>query len=190
MNVNTSLTLNGSKSLSQIEREMVKMFEEVGTAFKTKRNKSVIAIQAAMRDANQVIYEEALLRAPVIRPEIFAKESKRYHSVHLGSREHMIERSAVGKKWIKQGIIARRVVTFRDPASEYAAAVEYGRSEFLQVASNRNGLWLRTVGAMEAQPFLRPAQKAKAQEAVNVFTTSLSNRWLKVLSTLNRRKRK
>ncbi|MDP5253372.1 MULTISPECIES: hypothetical protein [unclassified Vibrio] len=190
-----SLSFNGQDSLSAIESEMVSLFGEVGAAYKKKTNHSIKVIKDALKEANQVIYKECLVKAPVIRPAILARESKATRDIHIGDPRYMVERSSHGKKWLKDGIVARRIVTFKSPVSSYAAALEYGRGEFLQVVrkapygitKGETDFWLRKVGAMEAQPFLLPSQRNKADKAMVVFASSLSSRWLKVLKKLERK---
>lgn len=192
--VSFELEFNGRVDLSGIENEMVELFGEVGASYKKKKNHSFTVIQGALRDAHQVIYRECLIKAPTIRADILASESKERRDIHLGDPKYMVERSAHGKKWLRSGIVARRIITFKPPVSEYAAAVEFGRDSFLQVVNKapygitqgQTGYWLREVGAMAAQPFLLPSQRSKANQAINVFASSLSNRWLKVLRRLER----
>ena len=193
--VTTELEFNGETDWRAIEAQMVRLFDEVGVNYRQRRNRSLTVISAALKVAHQVIYKEAQVRAPVIKPHIQAGKQEDRKDIHLGSPKYMIERSAHGKKWLQQGIVARRFVTFKDPVSTYAAAVEYGRDKpFLQVVkkapfgiqSGDTDYWLRTVAPMEAQPFLGKAQRAKAQQAVNVFGTELSRRWLVVLRRLDR----
>ncbi|HGE6013831.1 TPA: hypothetical protein ACGGR7_002095 [Vibrio cholerae] len=196
--VSFELEFNGRVDLAGIENEMVKLFGEVGASYKKKKNHSVTVIQGALRDAHQVIYRECLIKAPTIRADILANESKERRDIHLGDPKYMVERSAHGKKWLQSGIIARRVITFKHPVSEYAAAVEFGRDSFLQVVKKapygitkgQTDYWLREVGAMAAQPFLLPSQRNKANQVINVFASSLSNRWLKVLRRLERKRNK
>lgn len=196
--VTFDLSFNGETNLSAIEDEMVKLFGEVGAAYKKNKNHSLTVIQGALKDAHQVIYRECLVRAPTIRADVLANESVEMRDVHLGDPKYMVERSAHGKKWLKDGIVARRIVTFKYPVSRYAAAVEYGRQEFMQVVKKapygitkgETDFWLRKVGAMEAQPFLIPSQRDKADQALNIFASSLSNRWLKVLRRLERKNKR
>ncbi|MGZ7642477.1 hypothetical protein [Vibrio parahaemolyticus] len=194
--VSVDLTFNGESDWKAIEQEMVRVFDEVGAAYKQKRNRSITAINNALKKANQVIYKEARIRAPIIKPHIQATKQESRKNIHL--RDHMIERSASGRKWRAKGIVARRVVTFKAPASEYAAAVEYGRDAFIQVVrkapfgikGGQTDYWLRKVGAMEAQPFLRVSQEAKAQEALSVFSRELQKNWLTILKRVNKKRGK
>ncbi|KAB0285468.1 hypothetical protein F2P58_23435 [Vibrio fortis] len=196
--VEVKLDFNGKSSWSGIEKEMVRLFDEVGLNYNKRTNHSISVIKGALKAANQVIYKEAQVRAPVIKPHIQATKQTSRKNIHLGSPEYMIERSAHGKKWVQQGIIARRFITFKKPVSEYAAAIEYGRDAFLQVVRKKpfgiqggdTSFWVRQVGAMKAQPFLRESQQAKAQEAVNTFSTVLERRWLRVLTRLEKRRGK
>lgn len=194
--ITTKITFNGSSEVNKIYKEMQRMFDEVGGAYASKTNRSITDIKYALRKANEVIYEEAFRRAPVIRPEIYAGESEDRKPVHIKDRRYMVERSAHGKKWQKRGIIARRVVTFKAPVSEYVASVEFGRDSFMQVVrkkpygitSGETDFFLRKVGAAEAQPFLLPAQKAAANRALEVFAATLQKRWLTTLKRVSKRR--
>jgi hypothetical protein len=183
--VSADLSMNGENDISGIYREMIKMFDQVAPAYKSKTNRTELDIRHAMKEAHQLIYHQARIQAPKIRPEIQAGKEEGRKDVHLSDKRYMIERQALGKKWRSQGIVARRVVTFKDPVSKYVAAVEYGRESFMQpiVRETKNGATIafRKVGAAKAQPFLRKAQKRKAQPAVNEFSRVLKVRWLKTL---------
>jgi hypothetical protein len=196
--IETKLTFNGISNVNKIYKEMQEMFNEVGGAYASKTNRSITDIKYSLRKANEVIYNEAFKRAPVIRPEIYAGESDDRKPVHIKDRRYMIERSAHGKKWLKRGIVARRVVTFKDPVSEYVAAVEFGRDSFMQVVkkkpygitSGETDFFLRKVGAASAQPFLLPAQKAAANRALNVFALTLQKRWLNTLKRTSKKRQR
>jgi len=187
--VTVKLDFNGEHDISAIYKEMQKMFDQVAPAYKGKTNRTETDIKYSLRVANQVIYREARIKAPRIRPDIHARQSKEKQEIHLSDKKYMVERSAAGKKFRSQGIVARRVVTFKDPVSKYVAAVEYGRDSFIQVMKKKpygvkggdTSFWLRKVGAMKAQPFLRKSQNNKAQIAYNTFTETLSKRWLTTL---------
>jgi len=184
------LAFNGKTDVSAIYKDMQKMFDQVAPAYKGKTNRTETAIKASLTKANQVIYREARMKAPRIRPDIQAAKQKSRKDVHLSDKEYMVERAAAGKVWRKQGIIARRVVTFKAPVSSYVAAIEYGRDEFVQVAKKKagdnmggeTGFYMRHVGAMKAQPFLRKAQNSKAQVAIDTFATVLSKKWINILA--------
>lgn len=197
--VATELTLNGKESLPEILKEMSSLFEVVGTTYKSKTNKSVLNIKQALKEANLIIYREAKVRAPVIKPHIYESQSEANKAVSL--KNHMVARTAHGKKWLQRGIIARQVVTFKSPRdknaqppAQYAAAVEVGRDEFMQVVRKKpfgitggeTDFWLRKVPAMKAQPFLIPALESKAGAAYQVFASVLSKRWRKTLEKIER----
>jgi hypothetical protein len=187
-----ALDFNGKRDLSEIYREMTKMYDQVAPAYKGKVNRTETDIRYSLRKANEVIYREARLKAPKVRPDIQARQNKELQLIHLSDKKYMIEGARQGKTWRKQGIVARRVVTFKAPVGEYAAAVEYGRKEFMQVIENKsykkkNGdtnFHLRAVGAMKAQPFLRKAQNSKAQSAFDTFSAVLDKRWNTTMKTV------
>jgi len=185
------LDVNDKHDISKIYSEMARMFDAVAPAYKGKTNRTELDIKFALKSANQVIYREVKLRAPTIRPEIQAGKSESRKSVHLSDKKYMKERQAEGKRWRSQGIIARRVVTFSAPVSTYVAAVEYGRDSFLQfVKKSSKGGYVRKVGAMKAQPFLRVSQNTKAQAAYDTFAAVLAARWVNTMKAVARHQAK
>ncbi|EID0057164.1 hypothetical protein LA065_003192 [Vibrio parahaemolyticus] len=185
--VTTELSFNGKSQLSAIQKEMTQVFSEVGLAYKGRKNRSLSVIQGALKDAHQVIYEEVLARAPTIKPEILERESPELRNVHIKSREYTVERSALTKRMRNRGLVARRIITFKEPVSKYVAAVEFGRDESFHLKAGKGANFkVIRLAPMKAQPFLRPAQRAKASEAILTFNTALQKRWLTVLKRLNK----
>ena len=189
-----SLSVNGRDDISAIYNEMVKMFDQVAPAYTGKTNRTELDIKHALKKANELIYREARLKAPRIRPEIQEGKIQSRKNIHLSDPKYMKERSSAGKKFRAKGIIARRIVTFAHPVSTYVAALEYGRDEFLQVMKKKpygivggqTDSWLRKVGAMDAQPFLRKSLDNKAQQAYDEFSSVLKKRWINTLKAVGR----
>ena len=189
-----ALDFNGKTKLSDILAEMTSKFDEVAGSYKGKTNRAETDIKFALKKANQVIYREVKLRAPRIKPHIQAGKSKERKLIHL--KDHILEKPTNGKTWRSQGM-SRRVVTFSKEVSHYVAALEYGRDEFMQVRKKPKSVkggdtsyWLRSVGAMKAQPFIKVAQNKKAQAAFDTFSDVLGVRWLKTMKKVAKVKKK
>ncbi len=192
MQISSELDYNGKRSLSEIYKEMDRTWNEVGKAYKSKKNRSVLDIQYSLKQANAVIYRRALARAPIIRADVKKTEPNYRKSISLRDKSGLRERSAHTKKMLNEGIIARRVVGSSGYASQYIAAVEYGRDEFEQIrtklvdgGAEAN---FRTIGKTKPQPFLRPSLQHGAQEAYDVFANTLENRWAATMRRVARRR--
>tara|TARA_Y100001960_G_C14784209_1_gene890296 strand:+ start:31162 stop:31788 length:627 start_codon:yes stop_codon:yes gene_type:complete len=193
--VETKITYNGEADIRKMYSQMINLFDQVAIAYPNgKTNRGFLDIRYSLAKANKVIHAEVLKRAPVIRPEIAAKQSKKMQLLSLRDPKQTVARSAHSKKLMRRGIIARQVVTFRNDkengsTGSYAAAIEFGRDPFMQVLEKKKhnveggdtDFFLRAVGAMKPQPFLIPAQRAKANQAMNVFAATLQKRWLTTL---------
>lgn len=187
-----ALDFNGSTKLSDILAEMQSRFEDVADVYVGKTNKAELDIRAALKAANEVIYREVKMKAPRIKPHIQATKSKDRKDIHL--KDHIQAKATNGKTWRSQGM-SRVVVTFAPIVGSYAAALEYGRDEFMQVMKKKpfgikggdTDYWLRSVGAAKAQPFIRDAQTRKAQAAFDTFSSVLGTRWVKRMKAVEKK---
>ncbi|PHS22005.1 MAG: hypothetical protein COA84_14075 [Robiginitomaculum sp.] len=160
---------------------MQSMWDAVGSSYKSKTNRSLLDIRYSLRLANNVIYKRALLRAPSIRSEIRATEPAYRKAISLKDKSGLREASAMSRRLQSKGIVARRIVGSAGYASQYIAAVEYGRDEFVQprtkIVNGAIEATFRKIGRAKAQPFLRQALFHGAQPAYDVFASTLEKRW-------------
>jgi len=190
LQISSDLTYNGSRSLPDIYKEMDKMWNLVGKAYESPNNRAVLDIRYSLRKANEVIYKRALSRAPSIRSEIRDTEPAYRKAISLKDKSGLQERSAMSKRLMSRGIIARRTVGSAGYASQYIAAVEYGRDEFVQprtkIVNGAVEATFRKIGKAKAQPFLRQALFSGAQPAYDVFTSTLEKRWAATMKRVAR----
>lgn len=167
--------------MPDIYKEMELMWNAVGSNYKSKTNRSLLDIRYSLKKANQIIYQRALRRAPSIRSEIKKTEPQYRKLISLKDDTGLREASAMSKRLLSKGIVARRIVGSAGYASQYIAAVEYGRDAFVQprpnISSGALEVTFRNIGKARAQPFLRQALFHGAQPAHDVFAKTLEKRW-------------
>ncbi len=191
MQVESELTYNGKSSLPTIYAEMQKTWDAVGKSYKSKTNRSLLDIRFSLRKANESIYRRALARAPVIKADIKATEPEYRQEISLRDKSGLREGSAMSRKLQSRGVVARRIVGSKGYASQYIAAIEYGRDEFVQprtkIVGDRVQATFRTIGKARPQPFLRQSLYHGAQGAYDIFSTTLEKRWTATMRRVARR---
>ncbi len=191
MQIRSDLNYNGHRGLSSIYKEMDLMWNQVGKSYKSKNNRSVLDIRFSLKQANQIIYKRALARAPSIKADVKRTEPEFRKKISLKDKSGLQERSAMSKRLMSKGIIARRTVGSSGYASQYIAAIEYGRDEFIQprtkVVDGSIQATFRKIGKARAQPFLRQSLYHGAQPAYDVFANTLERRWAATMRRVAKR---